>query len=58
MLFARCRWQGITPRSPHDCLIACLAVQHATPLLHDDRDFEQLALVESALVLTRGFTEE
>ena len=41
-LYARCRWKGITPRSPHDCLIAATAVHHELPLLHDDRDFVQL----------------
>lgn len=50
-LYARCRWQGFTPRSPHDCLIAQLAVEHAVPLLHDDRDFEALARVETGLTL-------
>jgi predicted nucleic acid-binding protein len=42
-LFARCRWQGITPRSPHDCLIAQVAVEHGVTLLHDDKDFDQIA---------------
>lgn len=50
-LYARCRWQGFTPRSPHDCLIAQLAVEHKLPLLHDDRDFERLAQVEPGLRL-------
>jgi predicted nucleic acid-binding protein len=50
-LYARCRWLGITPRSPHDCLIATLAVEHGAPLLHDDRDFELLAEVEKKLKL-------
>jgi hypothetical protein len=50
-LYARARWQGITPRSPHDCLIARLAVEHQVPLLHDDRDFEMLAKVEPMLAL-------
>jgi len=50
-LYARCRWQGITPRSPHDCLIACHALEHRLPLLHDDRDFERIASVEPALAL-------
>lgn len=50
-LYARCRWQGITPRSPHDCLIAQLAIEHEVPLLHDDRDFEALARVEPRLKL-------
>lgn len=53
-LYARCRWAGITPRSPHDCLIAALAIEHRVPLLHDDRDFEAIAEVEDRLVLTRG----
>jgi len=50
-LYARSRWQGITPRSPHDCLIAVTAIEAGTPLLHDDRDFERLAAVEPALKL-------
>lgn len=50
-LYARCRWVGITPRSPHDCLIAQLAVEHGVPLLQDDRDFEAIAGVETRLVL-------
>jgi predicted nucleic acid-binding protein len=48
-LYARCRRSGITPRSPHDCLIACLAIEQGIPLLHDDRDFEAIARVESGL---------
>lgn len=50
-LYARCRWRGITPRSPHDYLIAQLCVEHKMPLLHDDRDFEMLARVEPKLKL-------
>lgn len=50
-LYARARWQGITPRSPHDCLIAAIAIAHGVPLLHDDQDFERLAEVEKKLVL-------
>ncbi|PZR48256.1 MAG: VapC toxin family PIN domain ribonuclease, partial [Stutzerimonas stutzeri] len=50
-LYARCRWQGFTPRSPHDCLIAQLAIEHGVPLLHDDRDFEALARIEPKLAL-------
>lgn len=50
-LYARCRWRGLTPRSPHDCLIAQLAIEHGVPLLHDDRDFEALARVEPKLRL-------
>jgi predicted nucleic acid-binding protein len=50
-LYARARWQGVPPRSPHDCLIAATAVDAHLPLLHDDRDFEHLALVEPKLRL-------
>ena len=53
-LYARCRWAGITPRSPHDCLIAALAIEHGVPLLHDDRDFDRIAQVEPRLAAWRG----
>lgn len=50
-LYARCHWKGVTPRSPHDCLIAQLAIENSVPLLHDDKDFELMARVEPALLL-------
>ena len=53
-LYARCRWAGITPRSPHDCLIAQIAIEHEVPLLHDDRDFELLSQVDPRLALLRA----
>lgn len=49
-LYARCRRSGITPRSPHDCLIACIAIEHGAPLLHDDKDFASIARIESRLL--------
>ncbi len=52
-LYARARWHAITPRSPHDCLIAAASIMEDVPLLHDDRDFEQLAAVEPRLKLLR-----
>ncbi len=48
-LYLRCRKRGITPRSPHDCLVAWIAVEHGTALLHDDRDYEGLARAEPDL---------
>jgi predicted nucleic acid-binding protein len=48
-LYVRCRQLGITPRSPHDCLVARIAVEHGVALLHDDRDYESLSLAEPAL---------
>jgi predicted nucleic acid-binding protein len=53
-LYARCRWGGITPRSPHDCLIAQTAIEFRVPLLHDDRDFERIAEVVPELKLLRS----
>ena len=53
-MYARCRWRGVTIRSPHDCLIATLAIENGVPLLQDDRDFEQIAGVEPALCLWRA----
>ncbi|MBM4197060.1 MAG: PIN domain nuclease [Gammaproteobacteria bacterium] len=50
-LYARCRWAGITPRSPNDCLVACSAIEAGEPLLHQDRDFERIASIEPALRL-------
>ncbi len=50
-LYMRCRQRGFTPRSPHDCLVARIALEHEVPLLHDDRDFESIAEVEPRLQL-------
>jgi predicted nucleic acid-binding protein len=51
MLSARCRWQGVTIRSPNDCLIAAWAIESGEPLLHADRDFLQLAQIDNRLQL-------
>ena len=51
MLYARCRWQGITIRSPNDCLIAACAIESGEPLLHADRDFVALARIDNRLQL-------
>jgi predicted nucleic acid-binding protein len=50
-LYVRCRQRGYTPRSPHDCLVARIAVEHRATLLHDDRDFELIAEAEPRLRL-------
>lgn len=49
MLYARCRWAGMTIRSPNDCLIAACAMEADEPLLHADRDFERMATVAPRL---------
>ena len=50
-LYARCRWRGLTIRSPHDCLITAAAVEHGIPLLTHDRDFLAIAEIEPRLAL-------
>jgi hypothetical protein len=50
-LYVRCRQRGVTPRSPHDCLVARIAVENDVSLLQDDRDFETIAQVERRLKL-------
>lgn len=52
-LYARCRWQAITPCSPHDCLIAVLAVAHEVEMLAADRDFAAIGRVLPGLRLAR-----
>ena len=44
-VYARCRWRGLTVRSPHDCLIACLVLEHDEPLLAEDRDYRVIRQV-------------
>lgn len=51
MLYARCRWQGVTVRSPNDCVVAACAIAAGLPVLARDRDFQALASVEPALQL-------
>lgn len=48
-LYARCRWNGFTPRSANDCLIAASCVELDEPLLHRDRDFSTIARYEPRL---------
>lgn len=44
-LYRRCRQQGITVRSPIDCLISVIAVESGATLLHKDRDFTAISRV-------------
>jgi predicted nucleic acid-binding protein len=53
-LFRRARRAGLTIRSPNDCLIAALALEHGALLVHNDRDFLALAQVEPALLVYPG----
>lgn len=51
LLYARCRWQGLTIRKAADCLIARIAIENEATLLHDDGDFMHIARVEPRLKL-------
>ena len=53
-LYARLRWRGVTIRSPHDCLITAVAVEHDVPLLTLDRDFRAIAAIEPTLRLVEA----
>jgi len=44
-IYFDCRRVGLAVRSAIDCLIAQVAIEHDVPLLHDDRNFEQIAQV-------------
>jgi hypothetical protein len=50
-LYFQCRRQGITIRGTIDCLIAQIAIEHKLHLLHNDRDFAQMATVVKNLKL-------
>jgi predicted nucleic acid-binding protein len=49
LIYAQCRWQGITIRSQNDCLIAACAIEADLPLLHADRDFLDIASIDKRL---------
>ena len=51
LLYARCRWQGVTVRSPMDCVVAACALEAKMPLLACDRDFAEICRVEPKLQL-------
>jgi len=42
-LYRSLRKKGITIRKSVDCMIASVAIEHDLPLLHNDRDFDQIA---------------
>jgi predicted nucleic acid-binding protein len=44
-VYLACRNKAITPRSGIDCLIAATALAYDATILHDDRDFENIAKV-------------
>ena len=51
LLYARCRWQGVTVRSPMDCVVAACALEADMPLLARDSDFSDICRIEPKLRL-------
>ena len=51
MLYARCRWQGLTIRNPIDCVVAACAIEAECPLLARGMDFKHIASVDPRLIL-------
>ena len=49
LLYARCRWQGLTVRNPIDCVVAACALEAELPLLARDADFVHLQRVAPQL---------
>jgi len=43
-LYREIRKAGFTIRNPNDCLIACYAIKNNVKLLHDDKDFNHIAM--------------
>ena len=50
-IYFRSRQKGLTIRSTVDCFIAQLAIEHRLRLLHNDRDFTQMATAIPNLML-------
>ena len=48
-LYFLCRRKGITVRSSVDCLMVQIAIENGCKLLHNDRDFDNIAKVEKRL---------
>jgi len=51
LLYARCRWHGLTVRNPIDCVVAACALEAELPLLARDSDFFHLQRVAPQLQL-------
>ncbi|GAB4234852.1 MAG: PIN domain nuclease [Ekhidna sp.] len=43
LLYRELRKKGITIRKPNDCLIASYSIHYSLPILHQDKDFDQIA---------------
>lgn len=52
-LFRRAHRRGVTVRTTIDCLIATVCIREEVPLLHRDRDYDNLARVSDLLVVPK-----
>lgn len=50
-LYRRLRSKGVTIRNRIDCMIAAVAIEHDTSLLHKDRDFDLIARHSSLKII-------
>lgn len=55
-LYFELRRKGLTPRSTIDILIAITAIEYDLVLLHDDRDFDEIATFAKELRCLHSFT--
>jgi len=51
-MYRSLRKKGITIRKPVDCMIASVAVEFDLPLLHNDRDFDHIAVHSKLKIMT------
>jgi len=51
-LYRSLRRKGVTIRKPVDCMIAAVCLEHDAELLHNDRDFDPMAMHCGLKVLT------
>jgi hypothetical protein len=45
MIYRTCRAKGLTIRKANDCMIALVALAFNLPILHKDKDFDNIAKV-------------
>jgi predicted nucleic acid-binding protein len=50
----QCRGAGVTVRSTIDLILVQIALEHDLALLHNDRDFDNIALVISDLIICKN----
>ncbi|MGN6182649.1 MAG: type II toxin-antitoxin system VapC family toxin [Thermoanaerobaculia bacterium] len=52
--YRQCQDRGLTLRSPHDCLIAAVALRHNVPVFTLDSDFRNIAKILPLQLFTRS----